>query len=63
MMNFTGNIRKFFLGTVLVRNEEAVVLYGAVVHAVWRVYKIKKAEKLKLYEAVVDALFEEQDLV
>ena len=25
--------------------------------------KIKKAEKLKLYEAVVDALFEEQDLV
>ena len=27
------------------------------------VVKLKKTEKLKLYEAVVDALFEEQDLV
>ena len=48
----------------MLQDERAVVLYGAVVHPVWNyAKKIKKAEKLKLYEAVVDALFEEQDLV
>lgn len=35
MMNFTGNIRKFFLGeNSTLQDERAVVLYGAVVHAV-----------------------------